>query len=695
MDTNSADEDVVITVTQQKVLDDISSKSANKRKIFLPDEIDSKLFETIKEWKAEIGDATIKEWKAESGEDEITVALQSIFEKIFPQNNQSSTKVDAITMTLFPDRHPDFIPKYLADVNNKENKEKRPGPIKVDAIAKAFLAYSHPDFIFKYPANDNNEVRKEMRKNFVQLLLRAGLVVEREICEEHKYLKIFAPFSLLCENAQNMQLKFPLKPTKNLKNMKDSNTKDPKKRFLFSFTFDVINSNKNSAPFKTKNLRRFKGGDEGSKTLLNFFSPARRNLLVNRIINVASYPDLEKYNDEERNEFELSKLISEKVFTGCYPLHYDNLRKGLANNRQSQPWDIIRRQIREYFGEKLALYFVFMTALFLESWKRANSTLQYNWDVMEYEEGELPRPGFFGRTRRSSMKEEMEIYFPTSEKLKRFTVSGIIIFVALCIFLITIGVLLVFPKIWIHVGIYTSVTTALVSLTVMIVLRVYIRSLLNRPEVTTGCEYDNCFTELTVQLAIVMVGKQAFGQITEVFIPLFVSKFNEWYRQYMRGSKKPTDEDQRPVKVEHSQWVKDGDLVDPPQIEDSEYVKIVGYMAQDIGMWEKALNFLSIFGVLTNAIIIAFYSSWLRAQFLDYVDGDESSLLIARLMFIIVFEHIVYAIKLIAYLIPNQSSSLKKAIVKEKYMVNYTKSEMKRVCHHKKLDSEESTNTLT
>ncbi|CAG8813130.1 37042_t:CDS:2, partial [Racocetra persica] len=110
------------------------------------------------------------------------------------------------------------------------------------------------------------------------------------------------------------------------------------------------------------------------------------------------------------------------------------------------------------------------------------------------------------------------------------------------------------------------------------------------------CEYDNCFTELTVQLAIIMVGKQAFGTITEIFIPLCMSKFNEWYRLFKRCLNK-TDENPQLEDVEHSQWIKDGDLVDPPEIEDSEYVKI-GHMAQDIGMWEKALNFLSLCGVL-------------------------------------------------------------------------------------------------
>ncbi|CAG8833288.1 11507_t:CDS:2, partial [Racocetra persica] len=94
-------------------------------------------------------------------------------------------------------------------------------------------------------------------------LLRAGLVIERETYDnKNEYLKIFAPFSLLCENAQSMKLKFPLK--------------------------------------------------------------------VHRIINVASYSDLKSYVNNEifKNKYELSKLISDKVFTGYYPLH-DKSKKSL------------------------------------------------------------------------------------------------------------------------------------------------------------------------------------------------------------------------------------------------------------------------------------------------------------------------------------------------------------------------------
>jgi hypothetical protein len=34
--------------------------------------------------------------------------------------------------------------------------------------------------------------------------------------------------------------------------------------------------------------------------------------------------------------------------------------------------------------------------LFLETWKRVNASIQYDWDVLDYEKDELPRPEFYG-----------------------------------------------------------------------------------------------------------------------------------------------------------------------------------------------------------------------------------------------------------------------------------------------------------
>ncbi|KAH9507800.1 hypothetical protein Btru_052894 [Bulinus truncatus] len=85
----------------------------------------------------------------------------------------------------------------------------------------------------------------------------------------------------------------------------------------------------------------------------------------------------------------------------------------------------------------------------------------------------------------------------------------------------------------------------------------------------------------------------------------------------------------------------------------------VAHISEDIGMWYNILNFVNFVGVLTNAFIIAFTSSW-GAQF--NITG--------KLAVVIGFEHIVFILKfLLAYLIPDVPEEIKLAMRREKYLV--------------------------
>jgi hypothetical protein len=73
------------------------------------------------------------------------------------------------------------------------------------------LNYKYPDYILKY-IDDKNPVSQLKRGNFERLLLRSGLILEHEMDEvfECTYIKIFAPFEKLCEQAQMIKLKMRL-----------------------------------------------------------------------------------------------------------------------------------------------------------------------------------------------------------------------------------------------------------------------------------------------------------------------------------------------------------------------------------------------------------------------------------------------------------------------------------------------------
>jgi hypothetical protein len=68
--------------------------------------------------------------------------------------------------------------------------------------------YGYPDYILKY-ADDKRPLE---RKKFKRLLLRSGLILEREKDPNHKctYIKVFTPFERLCEQAKIIKLKMPL-----------------------------------------------------------------------------------------------------------------------------------------------------------------------------------------------------------------------------------------------------------------------------------------------------------------------------------------------------------------------------------------------------------------------------------------------------------------------------------------------------
>ncbi|XP_070552213.1 anoctamin-7-like [Ptychodera flava] len=86
----------------------------------------------------------------------------------------------------------------------------------------------------------------------------------------------------------------------------------------------------------------------------------------------------------------------------------------------------------------------------------------------------------------------------------------------------------------------------------------------------------------------------------------------------------------------------------------------VALLAQDIGMWYGILEFINISGVVTNAFLIAFTSSW----------GRENLSLTWKLWYIIIFEHAVFAIKfVIAYIIPDTPTDVSLAIRRERYQV--------------------------
>ncbi|CAJ0633398.1 3871_t:CDS:10, partial [Entrophospora sp. SA101] len=601
-------------------------------------------------------------------------------------------------------------------LENDHNPSHRNG----DAIAKVIYGYHQPDFILKFEEDysDAKEKREReiKRRGFEQLLMLSGLIVERE----------FEPQDILLNEGFFSHI-------------------------IRDFTYEM-EGNKVSAFFKKDSPENYIGDNESKDDfILNFWSSARRNLLVHRIIITAN-----QINEKLKNEkmiierktciksLSINRLLDQKVYNKFYNLHDGSykeegpLDKVNLRAKLNQSWAKFSRKkqplgdIRKYFGfyttwltipsaggiivvvygliifningKDSGIYLLWDNALtvpyallmaiwatcFLETWKRVNTFIKYGWNVMEYEK---------------------EI--------------GIVI--------VTIGVLLVFPRSWVSQigGIWAPVVVALLYKTIAfrltqfenhrtatqfedaLILKTYLFDFINFYSALfyililkkqfakdflpqngnyPGCEFqNNCMAELTLQLAIILIGKQTVGHIREVYIPWFLAYFNRRSTISKNNSKRDMYKNK-----EVPQWAQDDSLTKPNNVrveyeemafplapvfacinnmieirsDAIKYIKTyqrpVAFQAQDIGMWEIILTVVSLLAVPTNAVLIAFHSSWLENQFKSYY-GDQ--ILVARLVFILIFEHIVFIVKLVfTCLIPDIPKNVKIAIDRENYL---------------------------
>ncbi|RIA89124.1 calcium-activated chloride channel-domain-containing protein [Glomus cerebriforme] len=814
-----------------------------------------------------MGDNTTEGMSSSKGQDvKIAVSEEKSFKWTSPRfDNVKSKKValdyedelekvQIIKIELKDNRELHLIDEQDVEVHNKIQNfiEEKPDATLLetveqfqkyptsDAIAKVLLEYEYPDYILKYVDDDKKPKKRRKRENFERLLLRSGLILEHEFDSifECTYIKVFAPFELLCEQARIIKLKMRLDPHY----LPEIELDPPARNFFYPITKYFryeVNITKGSAVFRRDRLRQFEGaGPEKSigEIVLNFFPSSRRILMVHRIIITANQINRKIYDNEKPlivkrtiKKLAIKNLVNNGTFMDFYPIHDGppivsdkpleqmNLRAQLnvlwVQPRGRQPLD----KIRLYFGEKLALYFAWLgfyntwltvasiagiivviygllkyyvfksenekdfsliwdnaltapfaffmavwSTCFLETWKQYNISIAYDWDVLDYEKEELPRPEFYGTVlKKSPITLRQEIHFPYREKVKKFLISGVVVFICVIIVIISVTILLLAPKLWINLGEYSSWITASSNLVIIFLMAMlysyvadwltsfenhrtdtsyedsmilksyffdfvncytgivyilvfkekFIKNIINKQGIT-GCDYNSCMTDLTIQLAILFIGRQMFGQFNEIIWPWLRSVI--YKRRIREESKKLVAmyKNSDKSRIEIPQWAKDDKLYSAYGYERGEYEEMVvqfgfislfgiafplapffalannvfeirsdafkyifslqrtiGTQAQDIGMWEHILNFISLLSVLTNALIMAFHSTWMKNEFARIYGEDENKLLVARLLFILMFENLVFLVKLIfTYMISDVPKQIRLAMDREEYL---------------------------
>ncbi|KAJ3329709.1 Anoctamin-7 [Blyttiomyces sp. JEL0837] len=301
-------------------------------------------------------------------------------------------------------------------------------------------------------------------------------------------------------------------------------------------------------PFKKDELSEFKGGDvnaEGASiesVQLHFFSNAKRNLLVNLIANRCR---VHKYRNTPTG---IDVLLKDEVYDDFYAVHdgyYESTKTqevDLTNNRRAwlyENWAKARAnvkliltqqplpEIREYFGEKIAFFFSWLSfytlwlllpsilgiivfiygligtssirsesvfdnamtvpfaffmslwsILMLEFWKRQSATLRAVWDVHELKVVEHRRPEWYGtELKRNYVTGKIEPHFAWGHKLRIRTMTTILTLGAICMMIgFEIIIIIVHAK-FVDSGVYisTAASAILTLLNIVILTPLYLR----------------------------------------------------------------------------------------------------------------------------------------------------------------------------------------------------------------------------
>ncbi|XP_048836099.1 anoctamin-7 isoform X2 [Brienomyrus brachyistius] len=218
----------------------------------------------------------------------------------------------------------------------------------------------------------------QSRENFLSRLQASGILQEKRVVDQEQtqitYLLLSAPWSVLCYYAEEISLRVPLEDVSHTS--LHGSEKILKKLSIPNLMIEEVPSPPRhfyTCQFRTNKLKRFLGSDNKE----TFFKATQRHQILYEILARTPYGLI------NRGEVGVDRLVSEKVFTAAYPLHEGpfevagepmvpqslGLRQILyqywarwACWRRYQPLD----HVREYFGEKIALYFAWLG--FYTSW---------------------------------------------------------------------------------------------------------------------------------------------------------------------------------------------------------------------------------------------------------------------------------------------------------------------------------------
>ncbi|XP_011234496.1 anoctamin-6 isoform X2 [Ailuropoda melanoleuca] len=215
----------------------------------------------------------------------------------------------------------------------------------------------------------SNEKQRRKRQAYESNLICDGLHLEatRSILDDKLvFVKVHAPWEVLCTYAEIMHIKLPLKPN-DLKTWSSAFGNFSWFTKVLQVDESIIKPEQEffTAPFEKNRMNDFYIQDRDT-----FFNPATRSRIVYFILSRVMY----QVRDNVK-KFGINRLVSSGIYKAAFPLHDCNFsRKSedlscpseryLLYREWAHPRSIYKKQpldlIRKYYGEKIGIYFAWL-----------------------------------------------------------------------------------------------------------------------------------------------------------------------------------------------------------------------------------------------------------------------------------------------------------------------------------------------